>query len=90
MSRKMQSESGRHLGIDTRLRLLTKRNIRFARRHWDVSAEQVATLKRLTEEFQLSVVAGDLKLLDGKWYVTHAGLAPHSPAQSLLRDENRC
>jgi hypothetical protein len=83
MSRNMQSDSGRHLGIDTQLRLLIKRNIRFARRHWDISAEQVATLKRLTEEFQLSVVAGDLKLLDGKWYVTHAGLL-------RIAQRNRC
>ena len=83
MSRNMQSDSGRHLGIDTRLRLLAKQNIRFARRHWDVSAEQAAMLKRVTEEFQLSVVAGDLKLLEGKWYVTHAGLL-------RIAERNRC
>jgi hypothetical protein len=74
MNRNMQIERGRHLGNEYRSSLLTKRNIRFARRNWDVSTEQVAMLKRLSEELQLSVAAGDLRLLDGKWYVTHAGL----------------
>jgi hypothetical protein len=74
MKRNMQVERGRNLGNEYRSRLLSKRNIRFARRNWDVSAEQVVLLKRLSEELQLSVAAGDLRLLDGKWYVTHAGL----------------
>ena len=83
MSGNMQGERGRRLGNDAQLRLLTKRNIRFARRNWDVSAEQVAMLRRLTEELQLSVVAGDLRILEGKWYVTHAGLL-------RIAQRNRC
>jgi len=63
--------------------LLVNSNIRYARGNWDVSTEQVAMLKRLTEELQLSVVAGDLRLLDGKWYVTHAGLL-------RIAQRNRC
>ena len=39
-----------------------------------LSIDQVAALRSLTEELQLSVALGDLKLLDSKWYVTHAGL----------------
>ena len=31
-------------------------------------------LKSLTREFALSIKAGDLQLLDGRWYVTHTGL----------------
>jgi len=31
-------------------------------------------LKELTKTYDLSVAAGDLQLLDGRWYVTHAGL----------------
>ena len=58
----------------SRLRILTLQNIRSARRNWAVSATQIATLKTLTQEMQLSVSAGDLILLDGRWYVTHAGL----------------
>jgi hypothetical protein len=56
------------------LRILTLQNIRSARRNWAVSATQIATLKALTQELRLSVTTGDLSLLDGKWYVTHAGL----------------
>jgi hypothetical protein len=57
-----------------RRHLLSIRNIRFARRKWEVSREQVAVLKDLTEELELSVAAGHLRLIDGNWYVTHAGL----------------
>src|ERR1700693_4068139 len=83
MSRNKQSEKGRRIGNDFQSRLLTKRNIRFARRNWDLSTEQVAMLKRLTEELQLSFVAGYLRLLEGNWYVTHAGLL-------RIAQRNRC
>jgi len=56
------------------LRLLALQNIRSARRNWSVSATQIAALKTLTKETRLSVTAGDLNLIDGKWYVTHSGL----------------
>jgi hypothetical protein len=56
------------------VRLLTLQNIRSARRKWSVSPTQIAALKTVTVEMRLSVAAGDLNLLDGKWYVTHAGL----------------
>ncbi len=62
------------LGTKDRLRILILRNTRSARRSWAVSASQVATLKALTQEIRLSVAAGDLMLLEGKWYVTHSGL----------------
>ena len=84
MSRNMHSEKrGRRLRNDPLLRLLTKGNIEYSRRNWDVSTEQVGMLKRLTEELQLSVVVGDLRLLDGKWYVTHSGLL-------RIAQRNRC
>jgi hypothetical protein len=57
-----------------KLRLLAIRNIRFARRKWEVTRNLVAALKDLTTELQLSVAAGHLKLIDSNWYVTHAGL----------------
>jgi hypothetical protein len=31
-------------------------------------------LKEMTEAYSLSVALGDLQLIDGRWYVTHAGL----------------
>src|ERR1035437_4628119 len=83
MTRNIQSERGRYLESQSQLRLLAKRNIRFARRNLDVSPEQIAILKRLTEEHHLSIAAGDLSLLDGRWYVTHAGLL-------RIAQRNRC
>ena len=63
-------------GLRNRSRLgsLILQNTRLARRGWEITAEQASVLKTLTEEFQLSVALGDLKLLDSKWYVTHSGL----------------
>jgi len=61
-------------GTNRDLQMLTLQNIRSARQIWAVSANQIATLKTLTAGLRLSVPAGDLSLLDGKWYVTHAGL----------------
>jgi len=69
MSRNIRNE-----GRKPQLRLITFQNIRSARRNWEVSSEQVGVLKVLTEELQLSVALGDLRLLDGRWYVTHSGL----------------
>jgi hypothetical protein len=56
------------------LRLLTRRNVRFALKNWLLSPEQVSELKRLTEELHVSIAMGDLSVIHGKWYVTHAGL----------------
>ncbi|MGB6429982.1 MAG: hypothetical protein WBF06_05320 [Candidatus Acidiferrales bacterium] len=74
MNRNTKAKDPRSLVEKTQRRLLAIRNIRFARRNWGISPEQVAMLKSVTEELQLSVGAGDLRLLDGNWYVTHAGL----------------
>jgi hypothetical protein len=53
-----------------------KRNLALAKRLWfrTLSPEHLRSLKSLTESFGLSVAAGDLQLLEGRWYVTHAGL----------------
>ena len=37
-------------------------------------ANVIESLKQLTKGFALSVVAGDLQLLENRWYVTHSGL----------------
>jgi hypothetical protein len=39
-----------------------------------VPSGAMRTLKALTEEHGLLVSTGDLQFLDGRWYVTHAGL----------------
>jgi hypothetical protein len=63
--------------------ILTLTNLRFARRHNAMSVEQTAALRQLTEDLQLSVALGDLKLLEGNWYVTHTGLL-------RVAQRNRC
>jgi hypothetical protein len=50
-------------------------NRKFARRLWrNISATHLELLARLTTEYDLSIVSGDLLLLDARWYVTHTGL----------------
>jgi hypothetical protein len=74
MNRKMKDKDPQPVKVKPQRSLLAIRNIRCARRKWEVSRDQVDMLKGLTEELELSVSAGDLMLLDNKWYVTHAGL----------------
>ena len=50
-------------------------NLRVARNLWGaLSRITERSLRELTVNFSLSVAAGDLQLLDGRWYVTHSGL----------------
>jgi hypothetical protein len=42
------------------------------------------TLKDLTDTHSLSIAAGDLQLLDGRWYVTHGGLLRISERRHCL------
>ena len=51
-------------------------NLRSARRLWPnlLYAFQIKSLEQLSARYSLSVPGGDLLLLDGRWYVTHAGL----------------
>ena len=60
-------------------------NRSLARATWDgLSRSAIRTLRTLTEEYCLSVSRGDLQLLDGRWYVTHAGLL------RIARSKNCC
>jgi hypothetical protein len=50
-------------------------NAMLARQLWgELSGNTLHTLRELTAKYFLSVAAGDLQFLDGRWYVTHAGL----------------
>jgi hypothetical protein len=50
-------------------------NAKLARQLWgEPSRIALRTLKDLTLRYSLSVAAGDLQLLGGRWYVTHSGL----------------
>ena len=55
---------------------LCRRNRRLARQKWGLERNHplLAALKSLTEDLALSVSASDVILLQGNWYVTHAGL----------------
>jgi hypothetical protein len=54
---------------------LLERNKRFGRKLWDgISPAAIELLTELTLLHKLSVCAGDLLLLQGRWYVTHSGL----------------
>src|SRR5579862_2699678 len=51
-------------------------NLRLARRLWpgQIPSEQAKALEELSRNYGITVSAGDLRLLDGNWYVNHSGL----------------
>jgi len=54
---------------------LLRKNIKLSQVLWGKPSNGIAEiLKELTERHSLSIAAGHLQVLDGKWYVTHAGL----------------
>jgi hypothetical protein len=68
-----------------KLTALVRQNVRLAKRSVLGSPEPTAlySLRDLTANFGFSMALGDLLYLDGKWYVTHAGLL-------RLARRNRC
>jgi hypothetical protein len=53
-----------------------KHNLTLAKSLWpdQIYREQQHALRSLSENYGLSVAAGDLQLLENRWYVTHTGL----------------
>jgi len=50
-------------------------NLSLAHAAWgDLSPTLLQGLEELTEKYGLSVALGDVQQIDGRWYVTHAGL----------------
>jgi hypothetical protein len=50
-------------------------NKRIARQFWhQISRASSRALRQLTSDHQLSVAAGEILLLEGRWYVSHTGL----------------
>ena len=50
-------------------------NAKLARQLWgEPSRLELQSLRELTSKYSLSIAAGDLQLLEGRWYVTHSGL----------------
>jgi hypothetical protein len=62
-------------------------NTKFAMEIWgELSKVTLRTLKELAGRHPLSIAAGDLLLLNGRWYVTHSGLlrvASHSHCSAI-------
>src|SRR6267143_723683 len=58
------------------VRRLARKNLNLAKGKWveALSRQHLQVLRSLTEEYGFAVALGDLLLLDGAWYVTHAGL----------------
>jgi len=56
--------------------LLVRRNVKLAKGKWsdELGKHHLQSLRSLTEIYGFAVALGDLLLLEGKWYVTHAGL----------------
>src|SRR5271167_2331998 len=69
-----------HMRINERpwpnsMRRLVRSNMASSRLRWGALPKSTfQALKELTTEHRLSVRSGDLLLLEGRWYVTHAGL----------------
>ncbi len=55
---------------------LQRENLRDAKTRWSgrLGKQGLRVLDLLSSRYRLSVALGDLLLLDGRWYVTHAGL----------------
>jgi hypothetical protein len=56
---------------------LASENRKLARKLWGnehLNSTRLGCLNEITKHFRLSVAMGDLKLLEGTWYVTHNGL----------------
>jgi hypothetical protein len=68
-----------------RMNVIQRHNLRDAKTRWSDQLEMsnVRALRVLSERYEFSVAVGDLLLLDGNWYVTHAGLL-------RLADRKRC
>ncbi len=51
-------------------------SVRLAKQLWgdELTGVTIAALRRAVEAHSLSVLAGDLMLLAGRWYITHTGL----------------
>ena len=58
------------------LQSLIRENTRLATSLWrdEFTPRVLPELKRLSDDLGLSIGSGEVLLLDGKWYVTHAGL----------------
>ena len=71
--------------LSNRRQVLSRLNCKLALRRWNLTRRHplLHSLRKLSEEFELSVLTGDIILLETNWYVTHTGLL-------RLARRNRC
>src|SRR5580700_762521 len=78
--REMKEVNKMRSNIETSFRA----NAKFARVLWGRPSKVALNgLKALTSRYSISVAAGDVQLVDGRWYVTHSGLL-------RIAQRNRC
>ena len=63
-----------HAPLSRRRRARLARSLATAIRGKEMSPRQLVAIRDLEEKFGFSLVSGEIQLLNGKWYVTHAGL----------------
>src|SRR6266849_4630677 len=63
-------------GVTPKAKQQFRNNLRLARHLWPnhIHRVQAEGLEELSVRYFFSVAVGDLQFLDGRWYVTHAGL----------------
>ena len=68
--------ASRRLGTKARSEFRFRSDLGLARRVWPGQIRRIQTeiLRTLAGRYLLSVAAGDVLLLEGRWYVTHSGL----------------
>jgi hypothetical protein len=71
--------------LHNRRKALSRLNCKLAVQKWGLTRRHplLDSLRKFSEEFELSVLTGDLMLLQTNWYVTHTGLL-------RLARRNRC
>ena len=59
-----------------KLNALLRQNCKLAKAAWPVECSKpiLTSLRELTTRFAFSIGLGDLRFMDGRWYVTHSGL----------------
>jgi hypothetical protein len=70
-------DKGCHVGTYAmnKTRTQVRSNIRLAKHTWGtLSSACIETLNALTRKHNFSVAAGEILLIEGRWYITHAGL----------------
>jgi hypothetical protein len=53
-----------------------KANLRLAKQVWpgQIDSRLTRSLKGLSDNYGMSLISGDLQIMEGRWYVTHSGL----------------